>query len=203
MEVNGQAVVIDALFFLMICGVTSAGLMWAGSVYGDTALEGYQHMYLNDFEAGAINALSMTEYKVDDGPLRVWLDEVGNYMLGEFNKTNPRYTEGIEGQWERACSASPAPVLLVLSTEDSRVPEERRTVRLACGRLLDHTWGCDDCGQGCEEGDVTKSLNETTFIRNRGYECHINEYKYTYFSSPIRTKNCGLVICDLQAKIYY
>lgn len=206
MEVNGQAAVFDGILFLVVCGTASAALMWAGSIYGDTSVEGYQYMYLNDFEKSSINALAMSEYQArEDGPVRSWLSEVGNYMLGEFNETSERYG-AMNQTWQSVCNSAPAPMLLVVSTQDSRVPEERQKLYFACGRLLDHDWGCEgDCD--CTDMDeTTNSLNVTTLPQEAGGgepRCEINPYKYPYYASPRKTKNCGLVICDLHAKIYY
>ena len=45
---RGQAVIIDALFFMLICGAAAGILFWASATYGEKSYNAYSYMYIND-----------------------------------------------------------------------------------------------------------------------------------------------------------
>ncbi|MBN3037613.1 MAG: hypothetical protein JW834_04150 [Candidatus Diapherotrites archaeon] len=197
---RGQAVIVDAIFFLMICGMAAAGILWAGSVYGQKSFAAYSYMYLNDYETSALAVLSATEYKDGAGVSRAWLKELGDFMLDKYNETDPpgRYDNPgggmdslLEG-WESVCYAAPAPMLLtVWSTEPAVVRGTRsEPLYLACGGLV---YADDDPGK--ERGLLWE--------RDPRLGDWVNPYKYPYYSSPTLSKACGAVPCTMEVKIYY
>ncbi len=181
MEVGkGQAMVMDGLFFLMICGLAAATLMWAGSVYGNKSFEAYRYIYMTDYAAGALQALSQLDYKytvgTGDTVKANFLTEMGKYMQGEFDKGDTRYVAMVS-KWETLCKQSPAPILLTIFTEQPNVAHGTRDkpIYLSCGGLLDTLKG--DGG--------------------------INTLKYPYYSSPAESKSCDVLRCEMDIKIYY
>ncbi|MCK4327711.1 MAG: hypothetical protein KAW41_04510 [Candidatus Diapherotrites archaeon] len=185
---RGQAVVIDGLFFLMICGFAAATLLWAGSVYGDKSFEAYRYIYMTDYTGGAMAVLSNLdyEYTVSIGGSSAavkaaWLDELGSYMLGEFNETDARY-KVMRGHWDTLCSQAPAPLLLTVYSEYEGTARgtQEEPLYFACG-----------------EGDrsLLKALEDE--------DGELNIFKYPYYSSDIMSKSCSTLRCIMDIKIYY
>jgi hypothetical protein len=126
MEV-GQAVVIDALFFMLLCGSAAAILFWASSMYGEKSYNAYRYMYLNDYETSVMSTLSKMGY-TQAGVSKSWLDELGKYVEGkEFDETHPRY-KALVDEWVKFCLQSPVPITL-------EVYNEKETPR---GNMQDH-----------------------------------------------------------------
>lgn len=182
MEVSrGQAMVMDGLFFLMLCGLAAATLMWAGSVYGNKSFEAYRYIYMTDYASGALQVLSQLDYGYSAGAgggtvKANFLNEMGKYMQGEFNESDARYGLMV-GKWETLCKQSPAPILLTIYTDarDAACGTRDKPIYLSCGGLLDRL-----------EGDGG-----------------INVFKYPYYSSPAESKSCDALRCEMDIKIYY
>ena len=185
---RGQAVVIDGLFFLMICGFAAAALMWAGSIYGDKSFEAYRYIYMTDYTGGAMAVLSSLDYEysvTESGASTTvktaWLDELGAYMLGEFDSESARY-KAMEAQWDTLCSQAPAPLLLTVYSEYEGVAvgTQEEPLHLACG-----------------EGDhsLLAALEDD--------EGELNIFKYPYYSSDVQSKSCATLRCVMDIKIYY
>ena len=117
---RGQAMIIDALFFLMICGMAAAVLAWASSVYGNQALEAYNYLYLSDIQSSTIQVLSETSYYYEGNKL-FWMDQFGRYLAGQFNESDNRYALLMD-EWDRICSSIGNPIILEI------YPETRTTV---------------------------------------------------------------------------
>ena len=192
---KGQAVVIDAIFFMLVCGMAATALFWAGSVYGNKTYEAYKYMYLNDYETSMIAVLGEMSYK-DGDTVRYWMTELGEYMKGTFNESSNRYTL-LQENFQKLCVQAPAPVLLIVS---SPTPGAKRgycpfaggkceKLYFACGRLLDNTWDL--------------SLNETIQNSDGTTTYVVNETKYPYYSSPVTSKMCSTLRCEMVTKIYY
>lgn len=184
--IKGQAVVIDAIFFMLVCGMAASALFWAGSVYGNKTYEAYKYMYLHDYETSMIAVLGEMSYK-DGETIRYWMHELGEYMKGTFDREHERYTL-LEENFRKLCIQAPAPVLLIVSSPTPGAqrgyctPETCEKLYFACGGLLD-------------------ALNET--IKENGISYVINETKYPYYSSPIISKGCSTLRCEMVTKIYY
>jgi len=209
---RAQAVVIDAILFMMICGMASAALLWAGGVYGNKSFEAYKYMYLNDYETSAISTLSQMSYiyetRINNRPVKVekyWLQELGLYMKGRFRPHSKRYNL-LHKNFQDLCVQAPAPMLLVVSSPTPGAvrgscplggtgPCDR--LYFSCGDLLNPDW-VDDDGKN-------RSLNETCDLADswcdHGY--FVNETKYPYYSSPIQSKVCSSLRCEMVMKIYY
>lgn len=200
MDVNNkaQAMVMDALFLLMIAGFASASLLWASNIYGNKSFEAYKYMYLNDYETSALAVLSALEYN-DAGVARYWLDELGRFMKGEFNETHNRYTLFVN-HWQMLCEQSPAPMLLTVCSGSEGVIKGKcdkntyQPIFLGCGRLLDSTWKDDD-GRNLSLNESQQQADTTVYV--------VNQYKYPYYSSPIESKPCNIFRCEMEIKIYY
>ena len=179
---KGQAMVIDGLFFLMICGVAAATLMWAGSVYGNKSFEAYRYIYMTDYTSGALQVLSQLDYSYSvpgGAPTLVktnFFTEMGKYMQGEFDESDARY-DAMMKQWNTLCEQSPAPILLTLFTDTDTAAHgtQDKPIYLSCGGLLD-------------------TLNDGEGI---------NVLKYPYYSSPKESKSCDVLRCEMDIKIYY
>jgi len=59
---KGQAMIVDALFFLMLTGMAAGVLAWASSVYGNQALDAYKYLYLIDMETSSLQTLTEASY---------------------------------------------------------------------------------------------------------------------------------------------
>jgi hypothetical protein len=195
---RGQAVVLDAIFFLMICGIAAAFMLWASSVYGNKSFEAFRYLYLNDFETASLAVLSSLEYNEQAGPgeyvSRSWLDELGRYMVEEFSddpaSTTDRY-DALIREWQQLCHQAPAPMLLTVYSESEGVKRGTRDqpLRIACGQLLDPDW---------EDADGNRlSLCEDDACAT------VNEFKYPYYGSAIESKSCNVLRCETDIKIYY
>lgn len=181
---RGQAMIIDGLFFLMICGFAAASLLWASSAYGDKSYEAYKYIYMTDYASAAIVTLSNLDYEYVQGSQsiqRAWLDELGAYMLGEFNETGPRYTQMLD-KWTALCEQAPAPLVMIVYSEARGIARGTREepMYLSCGGMLD------------EE-------NEFSLYQDGA----VNVLKYPYYSSPLQSKSCGTLRCEMEIKIYY
>ena len=181
MEISrGQAVVIDGLFFLMICGLAAATLMWAGSVYGNKSFEAYRYIYMTDYASSSLQVLSQLDYEYRINPtdsIRTnFLNEMGKYMQGEFTEEDKSYTTMID-KWETLCEQAPAPILLTIFTKEENVAHGTRDepIYFSCGGLLDKLKGDDG----------------------------INIVKYPFYSSPPDSKSCDVIQCKMDIKIYY
>ena len=182
----GQAMVVDGLFFLMICGFAASVLLWASSVYGDKSFEAYRYIYMTDYTSSSLAVLSQLDYEyvVGQPPVKVkasWLDELGMFMTGEFDNKSVRY-DALQGRWESLCDQAPAPLLLTVFTEYENAVVGSRAAPLyfACGK-----------------GD--KNLLNIL----KGEDNTVNPYKYSYYSSPKESKSCSTLRCEMDIKIYY
>jgi len=180
----GQAMVIDGLFFLLICGFAASVLLWAVSVYGDKSFEAYRYIYMTDYASSSISVLSQLDYEYTVTGVTVkasWLDELGAFMVGEFIAPSPRHDALIKA-WESLCDQAPAPLLLTVFTEYENAVVGTRAVPLylACGE--------DD-----------KNL----LVILEGEDGNVNPLKYPYYSSPKESKSCGTLRCEMDIKIYY
>ncbi|GEM_PF-4251821 len=113
---KAQAMIIDALFFLMICGMSAAILAWASSIYGNQALEAYNYLYLSDVESSSIQVLSEISYMYKGNKL-FWVDQFGRYLAGEFNESDERFKLLIEN-WDGVCRAVGNPLVIEIYPED-------------------------------------------------------------------------------------
>jgi len=204
MAMKAQAVVIDALFFLMICGFAATVLLWAGNVYGNKVFDAYRYMYLNDYETSAMQVLSALEYTDDSGVQRAWLNDLGGFMLGYFNESDPpgRY-EVFLSKWDEVCLQAPAPLLLtVFSSGKVQRGSQELPLYFSCGTLLSK--------DAREKGSLDDPCRIAT--RSQGVLCErdrrtgkvfVFTTKYPYYSTPITTKSCDVVSCEMEIKVYY
>ena len=188
---RGQAVVIDALFFLMICGACAATLIWAGSIYGDKSYEAYRYIYMTDYANSALTVLSNLEYSYSDATTgsqvqTSWLGQLGDYMAGDFDQASGRYAS-MTYQWEELCLQAPAPLLLVICSESRNVANggcnktAYEPIYLSCGE---------------DEYSLLTLLED----EDSG---EINVLKFPYYSSALESKRCGKYRCEMDIKIYY
>ena len=112
---NGQAMIIDALLFLMICGSSAAILAWASSVYGNEALDAYRNLYMIDVESSVIQVLGRTSYQYEGNEM-FWMDQFGRYLEGQFNETDPRFKLLLD-QWKEVCNVSGNPLMVEIMPE--------------------------------------------------------------------------------------
>lgn len=192
---RGQAMVIDGLFFLMLCGLAAATLIWAGSTYGDKSFEAYRYIYMTDYTSGALQTLSQLDYEywigpnVDDFRKTSFLEELGKYMKGEYDEIDPRY-DLMYSKWESLCLQAPAPLLLTTYTENDAALRGKKGDPLywSCGKLVDKTWKDD-------KGNWLSLYDEETG--------ELNQFKYPYYASPRESKSCDVLRCEMEIKIYY
>ncbi len=115
---RGQAVIIDALFFMLICGAAAGILFWASSAYGEKSYNAYRYMYINDYETSCLSALSKISYDLAPGVRAYWLDELGRYIAGnEFDETHERYGFLVD-EWTKFCAQAPIPISLDVYSEE-------------------------------------------------------------------------------------
>ncbi len=115
MNRKGQAMIIDALFFLMLCGMSAAILAWASSVYGNQALDAYRNLYLIDMESSTIQVLGGTSYSYEGNEL-FWMDQFGRYLAGQFNETDDRFKLLLD-KWREICNTSGNPIEIEILPE--------------------------------------------------------------------------------------
>jgi hypothetical protein len=219
MDLNqkAQAVVLDALFFLTICGIASASLLWASSVYGNNSFDAYTFMYISDYEASLLNTMSENSYSVGASK-RYWLDEMGYYMAGEFDRTHPRYEELMK-QWHLMCLHSPHPLEATFFVESMSKPILHRKVVLSCplnitdvggynvsGWVVDYLKGL--CPPDPVTGKPTECNPGNTVYKNYtcpegGTDVILCESPPPYYSSGEQRKLCGPYVCLMEAKLYY
>jgi hypothetical protein len=201
-DVKAQAVIMDALFLMILCSIASTMLLWASSTYGNNSFKAYYFMYMGEFNNALVNSLSGLKYADQNDVDRFWLVEVGAYMMGEFEQEDsegnmdPRYYDLMK-QWYTICLHSEHPVELVIFSTDETVkygtPAE--PVYFSCpmamldpgGRSVT-TWVYEYETAGCPKKDGEPTL------------CNPPP---PYFSSGIQRKICGKVPCTMEAKIYY
>ncbi len=216
---RGQAVVIDGLFFLMLCGVAAATLVWAGSVYGDKSFEAYRYIYMTDYVGGSLAVLSQMDYafeEADGSAVKTsWMNEVGEYMLGTFDETYPsphRYN-AMDAQWRLLCEQAPAPLLLSVYTESKGVAKgsQDKPLYFSCGKRDDDPDSKDltelliDCDVPVEFSDINTEEEFEDWIDDcePPEKLFTNIMKYPYYSSPTQSKSCSNLRCVLDIKIYY
>ena len=190
---KAQAVVIDGLFFLMICGFAASSLLWAGSMYGDKSFDAYRYIYMADYTSGALTVLSQFDYEYTVAgvpqPIKAaWLDELGAYMNGEFDEGNVRYTVMI-GHWKTLCLQSPAPLLMTVFTEYKGAARGKQAEPLYF-----------DCEGEKDTPDRDEDRSLMGALEDEGV---LNVYKYPYYASPIQSKSCSTLLCVMDIKIYY
>lgn len=112
---KGQAMIIDALFFLMLCGMSAAILAWASSVYGNQALDAYKYLYLIDLETSALQTVTESSYVYANNEL-YWIDQLGRYLDGQFNESDPRF-KYLLNEWGWVCNVSGTPLVMYVYPE--------------------------------------------------------------------------------------
>ncbi len=116
MNRKAQAMIIDALFFLMLCGMSAAILAWASSVYGNQALEAYRYLYMIDIESSTVQVLGEISYDYQGNEL-FWLDQFGRYLEGQFNESDPRFALLLDN-WDAVCKMVGNPLMVEVIPED-------------------------------------------------------------------------------------
>ncbi len=115
MNSRAQAMIIDALFFLMLTGMAAAVLVWASSVYGNQALDAYKYLYLIDLESSTLQTVSASSYMYKNNEL-YWIDQLGRYLDGQFNESDDRFKLLLE-EWNLTCATAGMPLVLYVYPE--------------------------------------------------------------------------------------
>ncbi len=229
MNRKAQAMIVDALFFLMLCGMSAAVLAWASSVYGNQALDAYKYLYLIDLETSTLQTVTESSYTYQNNEM-YWIDQLGRYIDGQFNETDDRFKLLLD-QWNRTCSTAGMPLLIYVYPEtvsqgktsvcSSKVcADEDHPLVLTCpignetqrSSALESvlTYMCKDGTSGYVDlGARTKNpkykhllfLNTNSGVLSS--KCQNPKVEPPYYSSTKFAKLCHDRICDMYAKIYY
>ena len=150
-------------------------------------------MALNEYESGVLNCLSELEYNYTSAGTttqRQWVVELGRYMRGEFNRSDPEW-KALMKQWHTVCLQSPHPLELTISAE-ADFPPERKTIVLACP--LDSSRV-----SGENVSDLVKNYSKPP-----GTNPQAIGRSPPYYATEPQTKICGAAGgCTMWVKIYY
>ena len=222
---KGQAMIIDALLFLMLCGMSAAILAWASSVYGNQALDAYNFLYLIDTESGVIQTLGEASYNVSGNQFYL-IDQIGRYLDGQFNETDPRFAYMV-GNWSKICNVSGMPMVVYIAPEtykgntsvcyngvcaDGEHPliltcriGEGESTSSALESVLNYqcngtAWKTSYIDLGDKAGN---RYAHYVFLQVSGLPDNCNTPEPTYYSSPSFTKMFHDRIANIYTKIYY
>ena len=193
---RGQAVVIDALFFLMVCGFASAIMLWGSSVYGNQSIKAFQYMYLNEYQNSALALVSQAKFNFNVPPSssESWVDRFGllasrvswdhrddNYLTqspssGQYTEI-PAWAE-LRDRWENNfCSQSPVPLILKI------------TLHLSSSVSHDYVFACPPFSPvGTGSGPRIKTISDlNNLMSSQGY-----------FSTDVELKECYNYVCTAQ-----
>ncbi|MCD4740329.1 hypothetical protein K8R43_04005 [archaeon] len=217
MDMKAQAVIIDGIFFLMLCASAAALLFWAASVYGATSFKAYYFMYMGEFDSGILNTLTEIEYEQPAGAKRFFLDEIGYYMIGAFDNADPRY-EAMMMQWHTLCLQSPHPLELSVYAPDTPVVfgTYADPLLFSCPISSSDPYGeniskwVEDFQKGACNRDGDGNIMACDSLPTPKYTCPDQagvptkcKPKPPYYSSGEQRKICGKIACMMEAKIYY
>lgn len=233
MEMNskGQAMIIDALFFMLLCGMSAGVLAWASSVYGNEALDAYRYLYLIDTESGAVQQLSAVSYDYNGNKL-YWIDQLGRYLDGQFNESDERFKLLLK-VWNRTCDMVGSPLVMEVYPEysyrlgntsvcnDDVCVDDEHPLIFTCkvgdtsayesvvDYVVSHkacTGMFEDLGNRSDTLGLPNPLSHLLMFKYGDYSetsCNNVKPEPVYYASPKMIKVCHDRVCDIRTKIYY